>query len=296
MNIQSVFNGLKNTGIGVCAIAILAGCTDQNPVANSTLAVDSERPFRLVAHRGESVYAPENTVPAYELAWKNGAAWAAETDVYLTKDNVLVCNHDSTTDRTAKVPGTIRNMTFAELQKLDVGKWKDPQWAGTTIPALREVFAVLPENKHMFLEIKSAGDGFAEAYENARKASGISDEQITIISFSQDELRRVRESMPHMRTLWLCGIKKDENGKLNYSAEELIEVLKKLDVTGVDAYPNDNCIDAEYIRKVKDAGFEFHVWTINRFNTAKELYDMGVDSITTDCPSDLMKEFNKQSK
>ncbi len=189
---QSVFNGLKSTGIGVCAIAILAGCTDQNPVANSTLATDSERPFRLVAHRGESVYAPENTVPAYELAWKNGAAWAAETDVYLTKDNVLVCNHDSTTDRTAKVPGTIRNMTFAELQKLDVGKWKDPQWAGTTIPALREVFAVLPENKHMFLEIKSAGDGFAEAYENARKAGGISDEQITIISFSQDELRRVR--------------------------------------------------------------------------------------------------------
>ena len=89
---------------------------------------------------------------------------------------------------------------------------------------------------------------------------------------------------------------KDENGKLNYSAEELIEVLKKLDVTGVDAYPQDNCIDAEYINKVKDAGFEFHVWTINRFNTAKELYDMGVDSITTDCPSDLMKEFNKQSK
>ena len=187
-------------------------------------------------------------------------------------------------------------MTFAELQKLDVGKWKNPQWAGTPIPALREVFAVLPENKHMFLEIKSAGDGFAEAYENARKAGGISDEQITIISFSQDELRRVRESMPHMRTLWLCGIKKDENGKLNYSAEELIEVLKKLDVTGVDAYPQDNCIDAEYIRKVKDAGFEFHVWTINRFNTAKELYDMVVDSITTDCPSDLMKEFNKQSK
>ena len=88
---QSVFNGLKSTGIGVCAIAILAGCTDQNPVANSTLATDYERPFRLVAHRGESVYAPENTVPAYELAWKNGAAWAAETDVYLTKDNVLVC-------------------------------------------------------------------------------------------------------------------------------------------------------------------------------------------------------------
>ncbi len=73
-------------------------------------------------------------------------------------------------------------------------------------------------------------------------------------------------------------------------------VIKKLDVTGVDAYPQDNCIDAEYINKVKDAGFEFHVWTINRFNTAKELYDMGVDSITTDCPSDLMKEFNKQSK
>lgn len=296
MNIQSFFNTLKAAGISLCSIAILAGCTEQNPAANAIPAADSTRPFRLVAHRGESVYAPENTVPAYELAWKNGAAWAAETDVYLTRDNVLVCNHDSTTDRTSKVPGTIRNMTFDELRKLDVGRWKGAQWAGTTIPALREVFAVMPHDKHMFLEIKSAGDGFAEAYENARKAGGISDEQITIISFSKDELRRVRESMPHMRTLWLCGLKKDENGKLNYSAEELIEVLKELDVTGVDAYPKDTCIDAEYIRKVKNAGFEFHVWTINRFNTAKELYDMGVDSITTDCPTDLMREFNQQSK
>lgn len=296
MNKIYLYNWLKTAAGTLALVVIAAGCTDKTAISYNNSAEPGQRPFRLVAHRGESIYAPENTVPAYQLAWKNGSSWAAETDVYLTRDNVLVCNHDSTTDRTAKVPGTIRNMSFAELQKLDVGKWKGPQWTGVTIPALREVLAVLPQDKHMFLEIKSAGEGFAQAYEDAKNASGISDEQVTIISFSQDELKRVKEAMPQMRTLWLCGIKKDENGKLNYSAEELIAVLKELNVTGVDAYPRDMCIDAEYVRKVKDAGFEFHVWTINRFSTAKELYDMGVDSITTDCPDKLMREFNQQFK
>lgn len=295
MNKNSFFCRIKYAGAGAIALAMLAGCSDRSYITEN-LSNDQNRPFRLVAHRGESVYAPENTVPAYALAWKNGAAWAAEVDIYLTRDNVLVCNHDSTTNRTAKVPGTIRDMTFAELKKLDVGQWKGAQWTGTTIPSLHEVLAILPADKHMFLEIKSTGEGFAQAYEDAKNSSGIRDDQITIISFSQDELRHVRENLPQLRTLWLCGIKKDENGKLNYSAEELIEILKKLDVTGVDAYAKDLCIDAEYIKKVKDAGFEFHTWTINRFDTAKQLYDMGVDSITTDCPTILMNQFNNQNK
>ncbi len=280
-------NRLNRAVLAAFAAGLLVGCGEVAVTAGAEKNIAEPREIRLVAHRGESAHAPENTVPSYRLAWRNGACWGAETDVYLTRDNVLVCNHDPTTDRTAKHPGNIREMTLAELRRLDVGKWKSPQWTGIQIPTLREVLDTVPPGKHVFVEIKSAGTGFAAAYNEAMLGSGVRDDQVTIISFSGDELRNVRRDLPHVRTLLLTSVKRGEDGRVTPSADEMIAILRDLDVTGVDLYPNGMCIDAEYVKAVHDAGFEFHVWTFNTVDAALPLYEMGVDSITTDCSGSL---------
>ena len=280
--------------ISVLALALLAGCQCQ-PTHNAygfDLRPRYEREVKFVAHRGESTVAPENTVPAYELAWRNNAAWGVETDVYLTKDGVLICDHDGDTTRTAGVPGKIADKTLAELKALDVGSWKGPQWYGTRIPTLREVLATIPQDGHIFVEIKSAGEGFKEAFQAAFDGSGVRLDQISFISFNPDELTRIRQILPDNRTLLLLVIH-DKDGKPSPSAEELIARLQQLDFTGADVFTENNLVDAEYIKKVHDAGFEIHFWTINDTPTAKLLVERGADSITTDRSKAMFAEWNQ---
>lgn len=261
----------------------------------------SENPVRFVAHRGESYYAPENTVEAYELAWNVGACWGVEVDVHLTKDGVLIANHDYTTERTSGVSGVISEMTYEELSKLDVGSWKSPMWAGTRIPTLRDVLATLPKEGHIFVEIKRAGEGFNKAYEEARLGSGVTHDQVSFISFSLNELINVRKMLPDSRTLYLIVIKQDENGVITPTAADMIKVLKDNGLTGLDCMPDTLKVDdsryieniRKYIAEIHEAGLEFHTWTFNDFERAKILYELGVNSITTDCSGILKSKLTE---
>lgn len=109
----------------------------------------------VVAHRGASYDAPENTLAAFRLAWDQHAD-AIEGDFYVTKDQQIVCIHDKTTKRIApQQPDlSIANSTLEELQKLDAGSWKHPRYAAERIPTLKEVLGTVPEGKQIFVEIK----------------------------------------------------------------------------------------------------------------------------------------------
>ena len=98
-------------------------------------------PF-LVAHRGASKDAPENTLPAFELAWKQGAD-AIEGDFYLTKDGKIVCFHDGDTKKITGKKLVVKDSTLAELQALDVGEWRGKKFAGTRMPTLEQVLATV---------------------------------------------------------------------------------------------------------------------------------------------------------
>ena len=100
----------------------------------------------IVAHRGASHDAPENTLPALRLAWEQGAD-ASEFDVYLTKDGRVAVIHDKDTKRVAAVDKRVADQTLAELKALDVGRWKAPRFAGTTVPTLEEMLADVPDGK-----------------------------------------------------------------------------------------------------------------------------------------------------
>ena len=100
----------------------------------------------IVAHRGSSHEAPENTLPAFELAWEQGAD-AVEGDFLLTGDGKIVCFHDKDTKRLTGKKLEVAKTSFADLQKLDVGKWKDEKFRGTRMPLISDVFATIPPRK-----------------------------------------------------------------------------------------------------------------------------------------------------
>ena len=110
--------------------------------------------FLIIAHRGESHDAPENTLSAINLAWKRGAE-AVEIDVHMSKDSQIVAIHDFDTKRLAGVNKDVRKQTLAELKALDVGSWKGAQWQGEQIPVLKEILETVPNGKKLVIEIKS---------------------------------------------------------------------------------------------------------------------------------------------
>lgn len=118
--------------------------------------------IKPIAHRGYSTTAPENTIPAYQLAVANGYKFA-ECDISLTSDGVLMLLHDSTIDRTSDGSGTLTSMTYAEVRQYDFGSWKSSEYTGTVIPTLDEFLTYCAQSGlYPYLELKQNG-GYTEA-------------------------------------------------------------------------------------------------------------------------------------
>ena len=107
----------------------------------------------LIAHRGESVDAPENTLAAFRLAWERGAV-GIEGDFRLNADGEIVCMHDGNARRTTGVDLEISTATSAEVAALDAGLLKGEQWKGEGVPTLRQVLGTIPRHGRILLEIK----------------------------------------------------------------------------------------------------------------------------------------------
>src|SRR3954471_9306583 len=115
----------------------------------------------IIAHRGASYDAPENTLAAFRLAFEQKAD-AIELDVHLSRDGRIVVVHDFTTFRIGVVDKAIREQALGELKLLDVGRWKDLRWMGERMPTLREALQTVPPGKRVYIEIKSTPDVLPE--------------------------------------------------------------------------------------------------------------------------------------
>jgi glycerophosphoryl diester phosphodiesterase len=239
----------------------------------------------IVAHRGASFDAPENTLSAFRLAWDQGAD-AIEGDFYLTKDQQVVCIHDGTTKRTAIGQPTlvVANSTLEQLRQLDVGKWKGETYQGEKIPTLSEVLASIPAGRKFFLEIK-CGPEIVPFLKAPLETSGLSNAQVTIICFDEEVVRVVRKELPQFKVNWLASFKQDKVTKQwSPSKDEVIKRLRNSGATGIGLNGNSEIVDEKFVRSVLDLGLEFHVWTINDINTAMAFSKWGAYSITTDKP------------
>jgi len=245
----------------------------------------------LVAHRGASHDAPENTLAAEKLAWRQRAD-AVETDIQLTKDGRLIVCHDKTTKRTAGRDAAIADLTLAELRALDAGRWKAPQFAGEKLPTLDEQIALIPAGKRMFVEIK-IGPEILPELERCLQRTGASEQNITFISFVYESLQEVRKRLPAYRTQYLVGYRKPDaknpGAKPAPTLDVIIAQARAAGLTGLDLQSTWPLTAAD-TKKIRDAGLELHVWTVDDPAVAQHWIELGAASITTNRPGWLREQ------
>jgi len=245
----------------------------------STLSAE----VRIVAHRGASKEAPENTLPAFALAWEQGAD-AIEGDFHLTRDGHIVCLHDSNTKKVADRNLVVADSTLAALRTLDVGLSHGQAFRGTVIPTLSEVFATVPDRRLIYVEIKCGPEIVPRLLEEIEK-SQLQRKQIVVISFQKGVIRRVEAKAPDLKTMWLSGFRKDQTGRITPTAAEVLATLRSIKADGFSS--SKDGVTKVLIDEIKRNGFEYHVWTVDDAATAKKFQRWGARSITTNVPGSL---------
>jgi len=233
----------------------------------------------IIAHRGESYEAPENTLASINLAWDQGAA-AVEIDVHLTKDNFVAVLHDPNTKRVGGRNKKVSKQTLSELKQLDVGSWKDKKWKAEKIPCLKEVLDTVPNGKKLIIELKS-NNTILPFLKNDIMGSKLQPDQIEIISFNYKNVVNAKKNLPKNKVLLLADLDYSWYTKLKSpSVEKLIAKVKDGNLDGLNVWAG-KLLTREFAQKVKSAELLLYVWTVNDLSHAKKLIDWGIDGITT---------------
>ncbi len=248
------------------------------------------RNFYFVAHRGASFDAPENTLAAIHLAWRQRAD-AVEIDVHSSKDGKLLAIHDHNTRRTAGVNRKVTGQTLAELRALDAGRWKGVEWLGEKIPTLEEVLASVPPGKRLFIEIKSRTN-VAPALAKVLTRSTCRPAQIILISFSLMGMMSLKRTFPQMEVCWLKILRRHWRTRRWPDTGKLLQKLKTAGLDGLDLKAN-KAITSSLVKKIHDAGLKLYVWTVDSPAEAKRLAQAGVDGITTNRPGWLRAQLGR---
>jgi len=244
----------------------------------------------IIAHRGASHSAPENTLSAVNLAWQRGAG-AVEFDVWLTHDGRIVALHDETTERTTGKDWNVAEKTFAQLRALDAGSWKDPTWAGEKIPSLAELLATVPDGKRVFIEIKDEARLVPEL-ERVVRASGKRPEQTVVISFDFAAVQAAKKRMPELCVYWIQGTSPKRDKRTGRLSAPPAELMRKCHAAGLDGLDlkYDSRLTKEIVAEMHRLGLELYVWTVNSPDDARRMIALGVDGITTDRPGWLREQ------
>lgn len=262
---------LQNLGLLLAALLLSTGCASK---------------MEIIAHRGASYLAPENTVASAKLAWEKNAD-AVEVDVYLSADEQVVVIHDRTTKRTGGEEFEVAACTAEQLRALDVGRFKDEAFAGERIPVLAEIIETLPAGKRLFVEIK-CGPEVLPALEKIIVESG-KRSQIVIIGFGLETVTASKQLMPDLPTYWLVGTKKDEQTEQWIPHDKsLADQAVAAGLDGLNVHWAG--VNKEFAQSVRKAGMGLYVWTVNDSAEAARLAKLGIDGITTDRPGWLRDE------
>lgn len=245
----------------------------------------------IIAHRGASFDAPENTLASMKLAWEQGAD-AVELDIWLSKDGKLIVFHDADTKRIGGGGRKISDLTWDEAQQLDVGSWKGAKYAGERIPSLDSILASMPAGKRTVIEIKCGPEVVPELVRVVR-ASGRAAKEMAVISFNYESLRASQQQLTDIEHYLLAGYRKDPKTGEFPALEPLIAKAKESGFAGLDLnfeWP----IDAAFVSKLKDANLKLITWTVDDPEVAKKHADLGAVGVTTNRPGWLRERVNSR--
>lgn len=231
----------------------------------------------VMAHRGYSSKAPENTMPAFELALEAGSG-GIELDVHLTKDGEVVVIHDSTLERTTNGKGSVEGHTLAELREFDAGSWFSPEFSGTKLPSLREVLELI-RDRNVLLNVETkAALGFDQL--NEALALLIDEyslwERTIISSFNHYALVHIKGIRPQARTgiLYNCGLVNPWIYAKSIGASAL--------------HPHHKTMIPDLVQAAQANGMMVNVWTVDEAMDVEQAIRNKVDSIITNVPSKVL--------
>lgn len=229
----------------------------------------------VIAHRGDKLHGPENTLAAFRLAAENGAA-AIEFDAKLTRDGEVIILHDQTVDRTTDGSGKYQQLTFAQLRQLDAGSWFSAQFAGEKLPTLEEVFEDVGRRVHMNIELTNyttPGDALVPRVVELIKRHALQ-HQVLFSSFYAHNLRHARRLLPEVP----CGL-------LAWSGWMGFPARSWGWRSGYAAlHPHLADTDGGLVERLHAAGRRLNVWTVNSEAEMGFMIRLGVDGIITDDP------------
>jgi glycerophosphoryl diester phosphodiesterase len=238
----------------------------------------------IIAHRGASNSAPENTLSAVNAAWEQGAD-AVEVDVHLTVDGRIVVIHDRTTTRTTGAAGQVAEHTVQGLQCLSIIGHHHPVPSGEKIPTLAEVVQTVPDGKRLFIDIKCSG-GIVPELTRVLKASGKEASQLVAITWRFHTARAIKSSLPNITVYILrpaIGDPRQHPILQNLLLRRLIRKCYYAGLDGIDV-EHTRILSAATIRYAHQLGMHLNAWTVNSLSEARRLQAIGVDGITTDHP------------
>ncbi|WP_147915798.1 glycerophosphodiester phosphodiesterase [Ruania zhangjianzhongii] len=232
----------------------------------------------VIAHRGNSSVAPENTLPALAAAGFAGADMI-EIDVQVGRDGAGVVIHDDLVDRTTDAAGPVNALDTAEVARLEAGGWLDPAYAGAAVPMFAHVLELLgrfPE-VGLLLEFKGTwAPGPAGDLLDALAATAVADRTI-VQSFDLETVRTLRELAPTIP----CG------GLARAGDAETIAICRDLGLVACNPNLRSVIEDPASVQRMHEAGLKTYPWTANEPADWAALVAAGVDGIITDRPDRL---------
>ncbi len=275
--------------------------------SRSRATVDSPRRPRVIAHRGASSVAPENTLLAFRLAIEAGAEMI-ETDAHLTRDGIVSLIHDDDLRRTTNCRGNISSMKSSALAVCDAGYWFVPQGErrhpyrgiGLTIPTITDLLDLVESmdtNVELNIEIKRLDEEF-EVYRSIRLAELLitlvsgrdMTGQVLLSSFDRGAIDHVKSVAPTIRTAYICGPHGDIHAQIAYARARRHSAI----------HPHHSALGTgDGARRIVDvvhgSGLDINVWTVNEPQRMQELTSAGVDGIITDDPGLLRAVLEQQA-
>jgi len=233
----------------------------------------------IIAHRGASKYAPENTMPAFELAVQMKAE-GIETDVQLTKDNIPVLIHDEHVKRTTNSYGYIKDYLFDELKQLDAGAWFSKEFAGTSIVSLQEFLEWAQDlDFHIHIELKNNKIDYKDLeyiiYEMLKYYNVL--DRTTLSTFNTKSISRLKFA----------------NSKIGVA---LLTSRKHHDLVGYASNLGANAIHIKYrlltktlVQRCIQNNMALRVYTVNQLMPMMRCYHYGIDGMFTDVPNKALR-------
>lgn len=248
--------------------AVLVAFFALNVVQNSVIMNSgSDYDFELLAHRGASTAAPENTLEAFQAAINQYADWV-ELDVRQTADGILVVSHDENLKRTCGVDVNICDVNYDDIKDFDHGSWFSPEFASSRVCTLEEALQLCEGKVKMNIELKpdSKSHGMEQQTIELIKANGMTDES-AIACLDYAVLDTVKEIDPDIKTIFNMTIAYGE-----------ISQLDAVDIYSVD----EACITSKLVKDVHNSGKVIYAWTVNDTSNMQNMVSLGVDGMLTD--------------